>query len=118
MSEHSWTPEQVADALLSYAEEELDWGSYGEYINSISPVDGKQFDVPGLGIVTIVAYHGYDSDKNYDSWYEQMYIVFEIMGKLYRATGTYTSYAGSEWDEELKLVIPKEKTVIEYEEVQ
>jgi hypothetical protein len=105
----------IRAALLHYAEEELDWGNFGEYINYTGDSNGKTFDVPGLGIVTIVDHHGYDSYKNYDGWEEHIWVVFEIQGKLYKATGTHTSYTGSEWDRELKEVSPKEKTITVYE---
>lgn len=107
--------ELIRAALLRYAEEELDWGVYGSYINYYDAMS-KVYEVPGLGPVKIVDCHGIDSDKNYDGWSEDIWIVFEIQDKLYKATGTHTSYTGSEWQRDLKLVKPQNKTVIEYVE--
>lgn len=109
--------ELIRTALLQYAEEELDWGSYGSYINYYDSIN-RQYDVPGLGTVTIVDCHSYDSDKNYDGWSEDIWVVFDIQGKLYRATGTYTSYSGDDWDDNLKLVKPVEKTITVFEDVE
>jgi hypothetical protein len=107
--------ELIRAALLRYAEEELDWAEYGSFIN-YSDAQNRYYDVPGLGIVKIADYNDYDSDKNYDGWEEQLFVVFDIGGTLYKATGTYTSHVGSEWNEELKVVVPKEKTIVVYEE--
>lgn len=107
----------IQEALLSYADEELEWASYGEFINSIYNAKGTALDIPGLGPVTIVDYHDYDSAKNYDGWTEHMFIIFQVGLGLYKAVGTYTSYTGSDWKEELIPVKPVPKTVIEYEEL-
>lgn len=105
----------IKAALLHYAEQVDGWGSFGFYTNYYSFI-GKTYDIAGLGEVKVVAGETYDSDKNYDGWHEDLWVVFDIQGILYKATGTYTSYEGSEWNDELTVVIPKEKTVIEYEE--
>lgn len=107
--------ELVRAALLLYAEEELEWGSFSEFINYTGDSNGKTFDVPGLGEVKIVDYNSYDSFKNYDGWSEELWIVFEVQGKFYKATGTHTSYTGSEWDKELKEVSPSQKAITIYE---
>lgn len=111
-------PAVVAAALIEYAEEHLDWGSYGSYINYIDDISGKQYEVPELGIVTIVDYHNHDSYKNYDNWTEDLWIVFEIGDTLYRATGTYTSYEGENWNDELKIVRPMPKVITVFEDVE
>jgi hypothetical protein len=105
----------VKAALLQYAEEVDGWSSFGAYTNNYNPV-GKTYEVPGLGEVKIVDASDYDSNKNYDGWYEDLWVVFDIQGTLYKATGTYTSYVGSDWEDELKVVVPKEKTILVYEE--
>jgi hypothetical protein len=107
--------ELIRAALLQFAEEELDWGSYGSYINYYD-AKNRVWDVPGLGPVTVVDFNGTDSEKNYDGWSEQLWVVFKIGLGLYKATGTYTSYIGEEWEDELKLVKPTIKQVIVYEE--
>lgn len=107
--------ELIRAALLRYAEEELDWGNYGSYIN-YRDSKGRVYDVPGLGTVKIVDCQDYDQDKSYDGWHEDIWVVFDIGGTLYRADGTYTSYAGSEWKPELRVVVPKQKMVTYYEE--
>jgi hypothetical protein len=111
------TAEKVSKALLSFAEEELEWGSYGEFINYRGDARGETWEVPELGTVTIVDYHDYDTNKNYDSWVEQMWIIFEVQGTLYKAKGTYMSFAGSEWEDEVTIVKPKAVEVIVYEEI-
>ena len=109
-------PQLVRAALLQYAEDQLDeWRSFGAYTNYYNS-QGKVYDVPGLGPVTIVAYHTYDSDKNYAGWSEELWIVFEVQGTLYRAKGTYTSYVGDEWEDELTVVKPVEKTIVVFED--
>lgn len=110
------SPAKVAEALLSFAEEELDYGSFGEYINYYN-ANSMSWEIPELGTVTVVDHYNYDSDKNYDSWSEKVWIVFLIQGTLYRATGEHTSYTGTEWDEELKIVKPVEKTIIVFEDI-
>lgn len=111
----SLSTERVAETLLSFVEEEYDWRSYGEFTNYALDPKGKSWNVPGLGLVTIVDYQDYDQDKNYSGWSEQLWIVFDVAGTLYRATGTYTSYIGSEWNEKLTIVQPKTVEVIVYE---
>lgn len=111
------SPARVAEALLLFAGEELEWEDFGEYINWIPSSVGRSWDVPDLGTVTIVDYHSYDQDKSYDGWSEQLWVVFDINGTLYKASGTYTSYSGSEWSDTLTIVRPVEKTYIDYEEV-
>jgi len=110
-------PALIKAALLQYAEEVDGWGSFGFYQNYYSFI-GKEYNIPGLGLVRVVDGHTYDQDKNYDGWSEDLWIVFLIGGLLYKATGKYTSYIGSEWDDGLKIVVPQEKTIIVYEEVQ
>jgi hypothetical protein len=103
-------------ALLQYAEEMDGWASFGAYTNYYDS-KGKVYEVPGLGSVVIIDFNDYDSDKSYDGWSEKLWIVFDIQGTLYRAKGTYTSYVGSDWEDELEIVEPKEKTIIVYESV-
>ncbi len=107
----------IRKALLSYAEEHFGWGDLSEYMNYHSTQQGKMYQVPGLGDVKIVDYHNYDVHKNYDGWHEDIWIVFEIQGKLYRACGTHSSYAMSTWEDEMTVVEPKTKTVTYYEDV-
>jgi len=112
-----YSTSEVETALLRFAEDNLDEGSsYGAFLNSYSDLRGTVHEIPELGPVTIVDYHEYDSDKNYDGWSEKLYIIFDLCGILYRATGTYTSYVGSEWNDTLTIVEPRNKTVIEYVE--
>ncbi len=107
----------IQDALTQYAEDNLDdWGSYGAYINNVNDERGQFYTVPGIGSVTIIDYFDYDHNKNYDSWTEHMWIIFKVGEKLYRATGTYTSYEGAIWDNKLTEVQPVEKTIIEYQD--
>ena len=109
---------QIGKALLAYAEEHMEWDSYGQYINYYGDQRGIVYDIPGIGEVKIVDYHNYDVNKNYDGWYEDIWIVFDVGGKLYKAKGIHSSYEMSEWAEELKLVEPKQKLVTFYEDVE
>jgi hypothetical protein len=104
--------ELIRAALLHYAEEEFGWGSYAAFINYGNI---NTFEVPGLGAVKVKDKFDYDSDKNYSGWVENVWVVFDINGKLYKATGTYTSHEGSSWSKELKVVTPKEKVITVYE---
>lgn len=110
------TVKGIESALLSFCEEEFELASFGEFINYGDK--GHSWDVPGLGEVVIVDCQNYDHNKNYDGWIEDTWIVFSILGKLYKATGTHTSFTGSEWDDTLKEVKPKQKVVVEYEETE
>jgi hypothetical protein len=107
---------QISKALLSYAEKAFEWDSFSEYVNNYANQRGQVYDVPGLGPVKIVDYYNYDSNKNYDGWYEDIWIVFEIQGKLYKASGKHSSYEMSVWEDEVKLVVPKQKTITVFEE--
>lgn len=109
-------PYLVEGALLHYAEEQ--WGEpwIDEYVNYHSHVPGTQFEIPGLGTVTLVDFKSWDTDKNYDGWYEDVWMVFDVRGTLYRKSGRHTSYSGTEWDDSLEIVVPKTKTVTYYEE--
>lgn len=78
---------------------------------------GKVFDVPGLGPVTIADYHDYDINKSYDGWSEEVWIVFNVQGTLYRIKGSHTSYTGTDWEDKMTIVKPAEKTITVYEEV-
>lgn len=108
------TVQDIESALLSYAEGELDWPDYGQYIN----YSAREYDVPGLGLVKIIDYNDADYDKNYDGWYEHLWIVFDIQGRLYRAKGKHTSYTGSEWEDHLKPVEARPKTITVYEDIE
>ena len=109
-------PELVKAALLHYAEEVDGWGSFSAYLNYYDAV-GQEWQIPGLGTVEVIAAHNYDSDKNYSGWSEDIWVVFDVQGMLYKATGTYTSYTGGGWDDELKIVRPAIKQITVYEEV-
>lgn len=106
----------VRAALLRYAEEELDWGSFSEFTNRTTDVAGSTWEIPGLGTCTLVAYHDYDYDKNYDGWAEEIWQVWEVQGTLYKVEGSHTSYTGTEWENTMTVVVPKTKTVTYYEE--
>lgn len=108
--------EYITLKLLDFAESEWGWESFSEYMNSFDDRRGKCYDVPGLGNVEIVDYHDYDVDKNYDSWAEDIWIVFRIKGGLYRAKGKHSSYESSVWEDEVTRVVPKIKHVVEYED--
>lgn len=107
----------VYAALLQYAEDELEWGSFSEYTNNYSNQRGTVYDIPGLGEVTVVDYHDYNHEASYAEHSENIWIVFDVQGTLYRAKGTYTSYVGSEWAEELEIVEPKDKVITVFETV-
>jgi hypothetical protein len=109
-------PEVIKDALLLYAEEELDYPFWNAFLPSNDVEENYSFDIDGLGEVRVIASKDYDSHKTYDNWYEDLWIVFDVKGVLYRIKGTYTSYAGSEWEDNMTVVVPKLKTVIEYED--
>lgn len=111
-------PDFVRSALLNYAEVEWDYRSFSSYINEFGDLRGKTFEIPELGKVTIVDYHDYDVNKNYDGWSEDIWVVFQIHGVLYKAFGKHSSYEGSVWEHEMKLVAPKIRHVIDYEEIQ
>jgi len=106
-------PALVYAALLQYAEDQWDWGSWTEWSNA---KPGSKFEVPGLGEVTVVALHDYDSSKNYDSWSEEIWIVFAVGDTLYRVQGLHTSYEGSSWENRMTVVVPKLKQITVYEE--
>ena len=109
-------PSVVAAALLAFAEEEFEYRSFSGYVNDMRDVTGTKFNVPELGEITIVAYHDYDVHKSYNGWSEKLWIVFEVQGVLYRAEGTHTSWTGSEWLDTVQIVVPKNRTVVEYKE--
>lgn len=44
-------------------------------------------------------------------------VHFEDHGVYIRLTGCYYSYHGIEWDDDYEEVVPKEKTIIVYEEI-
>ena len=104
----------VAEQLLEYADNEWEWGSFAAYeeVEVNAP-----FKVPGLGDVKVIHRNGVDYDKSYDGWSEQLAIIFEIDGTLYKAKGTYTSYIGSEWDSHVTVVQPVQKTITVFEDV-
>ncbi len=104
----------VKAALLQYADEIDGWPSFSAFTNYRDMKEGKTFEVPGLGEVKVVAFNDYDYNKSYDGWSEDIWIVFEVQGYLYKATGTHTSYTGSEWEDELQLVKPTYRQVIDY----
>lgn len=109
-------PADVRDAILAYCE-----NNYYEGFGAFSNYDykpGHEFDVPGLGSVRIVDYKDYDDKKNYSGWSEDLHVVFDVAGTLYMAKGSYMSYTGSTWENELAVVVPKEKTVTYFEEVE
>jgi hypothetical protein len=111
------SPDLVRSALLQYAEDKHDWPSFSAYLESYDFPIGHIFEVPGLGNVKVVAGDNYSSHKNYDNWHEDIFVVFEIDRILYKASGTYTSYIGAEWESQLKIVQPVFKQTINYEEV-
>jgi hypothetical protein len=113
MTEHL-SPETVRDALLSYAEEEHDWDSFSALTNDFDMKPGSQIEIPGLGTVTLVDFQDYDYSKNYSGWHEQLWQIWKVGDTLYRAVGTYTSFVGTEWEENMDIVVPKEKTVTYY----
>lgn len=108
------TPERVYEALLAYAQEELDWADFSEFTNSIDLKPGQEFDIPGLGRAILVDFHDYDQRKSYDGWSEDVWQIWEVDGVLFRIKGSHTSYEGTSWDATMTVVVPKNKTIIEY----
>jgi hypothetical protein len=108
----------VYAALLQYAEDELDWGNFSQFMNNRNDQRGETYEIAGLGTVTIVDYHDYNYDASYADHSEDIWIVFDVQGNLYRAKGTHTSYVGSEWEPKLEIVEPKEKVITVYESVE
>lgn len=106
-------PEYVALKLLQYAEKEWEWETFSAFEDEMDK--GQTFEVEGLGTVTVVDKNGYDFNKNYSGWSEALSVVFEIDGVLYKASGTYTSFVGSEWNETVEIVNEKQKLVTYYE---
>jgi len=106
-------PALVYAALLQFAEDNWDWGSWYEWTH-VSV--GTSYEVPGLGEVTVVDSHNYDRSKNYDSWSEDIWIVFAVGDTLYKVKGLHTSYEGSTWDRHMVIVVPKLKQITVYEE--
>jgi hypothetical protein len=108
-------PAVVAEKLLEYAEDKWEWGTFAAFEEEFR--GDETFFVPGLGEVKVIHTTGIDYNKNYDGWSEQLSVVFEIDGTLYKASGTYTSFVGSEWDSHVTVVKPVEKTITIYEDV-
>lgn len=112
-------PEVIRDALLSFAEEEFEWRTFSEYTNSYSVRPGDKWQIPLHGVpatFTLVAFHDYDQNKSYDGWAEEIWQVWEVNGVLYRIVGHHTSYIGTEWADDMTIVVPKLKTIVEYED--
>jgi hypothetical protein len=112
-------PEVIKDALLLYAEEELDWGDFSEFTNSYSVKPGDAWEIPlngELTTFTLVDFHDYNPSKNYDGWAEHIWQVWEVNGVLYRITGHHTSYTGTTWADNMTIVVPKLKTITIYED--
>lgn len=113
MSGPTFDPEYVALKLLEYAEKEWEWETFAAFEEEISI--GEIFEVEGLGTVKVVDKNGYDFNKNYSGWSESLSIIFDVSGTLYKASGSYTSFVGSEWSETVVVVSAKEKLITYYE---
>lgn len=103
----------VEAALLHYAGQE--WGDPYWYSWDDRDRTGQQYDVPGLGMVKVVAMN-MAKDISYAEHSEEIWMVFDVQGTLYKKSGTYTSYIGTEWHDGMKVVVPTPRTVIDYEE--
>lgn len=69
------------------------------------------FPVKGLGDVKIIDAHlGY----SFEDEYNQVWMVFEIDGALYKVQGWKTSYGTSDWESTFTEVKKKEKVTYDY----
>lgn len=87
------------------------WQDIQEYYGC----DTKPILIQGLGLVSVVdAYTGAEGGGEY------CYMIFKIFNNegifYYKTTGTYSSFAGAWWNDDLKKVNPIEKSIIVYEE--
>jgi hypothetical protein len=103
----------VEAALLHYAGKE--WGEPYWYMWDTSNRTGEEYDIPGLGKVTIVA-SNLPKDINYAEHYEDVWLVFKVGDFYYRKSGSHTSYVGTEWEDGMQLVNPKQVEITIYEE--
>lgn len=71
----------------------------------------KGLEIPGIGLAKFVADHG-GMDEGSDRW-----VVFEVNGQLYKKSGFYSSYEGTDWDSDLQEVKAVERPVTFYEAV-
>ncbi len=113
MYEEPLEPFLVEAALLLYAGNE--WHDPYWYQWDCTDRTGEEHDIPGLGIVKVVACN-LPKDISYAEHSEDVWMVFDVRGTLYRKSGTHTSYIGTDWAEGMQIVKPKTKVVTYYEE--
>lgn len=83
-------------------------------INGYDFEDLKNDDVYGFGKCKLVGEEGgYEGGGEY----VERVVYFEDHGVYIRLTGVYYSYHGIDWNDDYAQVIPKEKTIIVYEEI-
>lgn len=71
-------------------------------------------DVYGFGRCKLVGEEGgYEGGGEY----VERVVYFEDHNVYIRLTGTYYSYHGTDWNDDYTQVVPKEKTIIVYEEI-
>ena len=103
----------VEAALLHYAN--IKWGEPYWHMWQDRDRTGEAHEIPGLGTVTVVACN-LAKDISYAEHSEEVWMIFEVQGTLYKKSGQYTSYIGTEWVEGMRIVVPKTSTVTYYEE--
>lgn len=65
--------------------------------------------------VEMVSARPVDSSRLSDAAGSSIWVVFEVDGKHYKATGYYSSYDGYEWDGRVREVTPTTKTITVWE---
>ncbi len=75
----------------------------------VSSVGYEDFDEKDLPLKLVHSVGGGEGDG------ETVVRVFEHNGIFIQLTGWYASYHGTDWDEEITQVFPKQKTITVYE---
>lgn len=122
----SLTLEQVENLLVAVNNEDSKAKSWRDHWDSVSDLEwstiedifdyngGKTFTTHGRTI------SGEDFDTGGEGHAEEVYMVFKTIDidgavQYWRKDGYYASYAGSEWDGDLREVELVERTVVFYE---
>lgn len=106
-------PFVVEGALLLYAGNK--WHDPYWYQWDCTDRTGEEHEIPGLGTVKVVACN-LPKDISYAEHSEEVWMVFDVRGTLYRKSGTHTSYIGTDWADGMQIVKARTKTVTYYEE--
>jgi hypothetical protein len=108
---------EISGAINQYRNG-YDSGANG-FVEELRPSFGNrnahpEVELPGIG----VAVHQ-DGKFGEEGGGEDVWVVFQIGEDMYRMTGYYNSYDGSEWDTHgMHAVMPYERTIIDYKPVE